>query len=121
MVLAKTNVHGWFSQSSALTNEKGEATIQAEYTHYFDVRVLPPCGHTPTTPVVQSAVGSGPFAKQVFGFQPMPELGQSGAGLLTFQLWQDANLDGIWQEEERPLPHPRQQTHHFPRHRGRSP
>ena len=103
LVLAKTNVHGWFSQSSALTDEKGEATIQADYTHYFDVRVLPPCGYTPTTPIVQPSVGVGPFAKQVFGFQPVPELSQPGAEMLTFQLWQDANLDGIWQEEERPL------------------
>lgn len=103
LVLASTNVHGWFSQSSALTDEKGEATIQADYTHYFDVGVLPPCGYTPTTPVVQSAAGSGPFAKQAFGFQPVPELSQSGAERVTFHLWQDINLDGIWQAEERPL------------------
>lgn len=103
LVLASANIHGIYSQYTAVTDEDGKVTLTVEYTHYFDVGVMQPCGYTPTTPVVQSVIGTGPFAKQVFGFQPVPELSQSSTERVTFHLWQDVNLDGIWQEEERPL------------------
>ncbi len=101
LVVATANIHGTFFQYAALTDENGRATIRADYTHFFDIGVVAPCGYTATTPQMQS-VAKGLFSPQNrFGFQPQTP--QPGAETLHFQVWHDVNRDGRWQENEPPL------------------
>lgn len=101
LVIAVTNVHGTFTQHAALTDEDGKATFDADYTHYFDIRVVTPCGYTRTTPEILSAAGKSSSTKYYFGFQPATGTSPGLAATpLRFQVWQDVNRDGIRQGAE---------------------
>ena len=98
LVLATTNVHGNFTQSVLLTDAAGKASIEAEYTHYFDIHALTPCGYTNTTRTSLSALDG---KKHEFGFQPVDgKIASSPTRNLVFALWQDTNRDGIRQPAE---------------------
>jgi len=101
LVVAVANVHGNFLQYAALTDKNGRVTITADYTHYFDIRAIPPCGYITTTPSSQSAANAQLSTKYYFGFQPDDP--QAGAESLTFDAWNDSNRDGRLQTNELPL------------------
>jgi len=104
LVVAVTNVHGTFTQHAALTDEEGKASFDADYTHYFDIRAVTPCGYTRTTPETLSAAGKSSLSKYSFGFKPATGTSPKPASTsLRFQVWQDINRDGIRQENEPPL------------------
>ncbi len=84
-----------------MTDDNGRATIRADYTHFFDIGVVAPCGYEATTPQMQSVAKGLISPQNRFGFQPLNP--QPGAETLHFRVWQDVNRDGRWQENEPPL------------------
>lgn len=102
-IVVQSNLHGTFTRQTHLSNANGEAAVNLTYTHYFDVGVLPPCGYNPTTPTSLSAAGAWPFSTQSFGFKPKNPNPPMSSNSLYFQLWHDANGDGLNQAEDSPL------------------
>ena len=42
LIAARANVHGTFTYMAQLTNEAGETSLKASFTHYFDLIALAP-------------------------------------------------------------------------------
>jgi len=101
VVVAKHNIHGGFTRSAVLTDAEGQATLAAEYTHVFEISVLPPCGFRATTETTTS-ISHSPRARFEVGF--VPERPRSGTALLSFYLWEDLDGDGLRQADELAIP-----------------
>jgi hypothetical protein len=78
------------------------AEISADYTHFFDLAAVSPCGYVPTTAAKLSAADANSRSEIAFGFRP--ESPQLGSAELQVHLWQDDDEDGVQQQAERPLP-----------------
>lgn len=100
LIVAEYNVEGQTVRSALLTDNTGHATIKAEYTHFFYVDVIPPCGYQATTELTQSASGQ-PEPQLRFGF--VPDAPRPGRAVLRFYLWEDRNGNGIQDSGEPPL------------------
>jgi len=98
LVIAESNIHGGGSTMAILTDEDGQALITTVYTHYFNVRVIPPCGFLATT---ETEVSAEDQPRLYFGFRP--ETPRSGTAAVRFHLWIDRNEDGIQEANEAPL------------------
>lgn len=101
LVVGQYNVAEAITRMGALTDESGTAVLEADYTDYFEVVVVPPCGFEATTAVNLSAYEADENGVLPFGFRP--EDTKLGLAEIQVQLWQDAYADGVLQDEERPL------------------
>jgi hypothetical protein len=99
LVLGEFNIHGSFQRTGALTDEDGQATLAIEYTHFFKVMVLPPCGATATTPASLDATEE---KRLHFGFAP--QSARPGSAIVKFHLWEDRDGSGAREAGEGPLP-----------------
>lgn len=98
LILVTTNIHGNFSQSTLFTDDDGKTTIEAEYTHCFDLHALTPCGYINTTLTLISVLDG---KKHQFIFQPVDgKTASPSTRSLVFALWRDINRDGIRQPTE---------------------
>lgn len=100
LVVAEYNVDGQMIRSALLTDGKGQATIKAEYTHFFYVDVIPPCGYRATTDLTQSASGQ-PEPQLNFGFTS--DAPNPGRAVVHFYLWEDRDGNGVQDPGEPPL------------------
>jgi hypothetical protein len=94
LVVGEFNIHGSFRRSGALTGEDGTAVIEAEYTHFFKIMVVPPCGASATTPSSLDATEGKPLR---FGFAPQP---QRASSRFQFTLWEDRDGNGVQENGE---------------------
>jgi hypothetical protein len=98
LVVADFNVHGTFTHLGRLTNEKGEVTLSAEYTHFFNVVVVPPCGSTPTTETTFKPENA---RRLEVGFAH--DVPRAGTATLRLHLWHDEKANGEQDLGEPPL------------------
>lgn len=99
LILSDSNIHGTFERQARPTDAQGQVTITTTYTHYFDLRGVPPCGYTPTTPSKVSATRGRD--EVLFGFAPQSP--QPGTATVRFHLWDDQNANGVQDEGEPPV------------------
>lgn len=98
LVIADFNMHGNYTHLSLLTDEKGEVTIDAEYSHFFNVVVVPPCGYAPTTETILEPEDAGRID---VGFGP--EAARTGTATVRLHLWHDEKANGVHDDGETPL------------------
>jgi hypothetical protein len=98
LVVAVFNMHGHFTHLNFLTNEEGEVTINAEYSHFFNVVVVPPCGYRPTTKTAFRPEGT---RRLEVGFAP--DAPRTGTATVRLHLWHDENANGEQDAGESPL------------------
>jgi len=98
LVAERHNQHGLLTHTLRLTDGQGQARIEAEYTHFFDIKVQPPCGYRATKDAFQSAVDQPQLS---FGFAP--EHPNPGAATIRFRFWIDRNGNGLQESDELPL------------------
>ncbi|MBN1427000.1 MAG: hypothetical protein JXB07_01365 [Anaerolineae bacterium] len=99
LVITDSNIHGSLTRSVHRTGANGEALINGTYTHYFSVKVVPPCGYTPTTS--NTFATSDLKGKLPVGFTP--DNPQPGDAVVRFHVWNDANQNGIQDDGEEPI------------------
>lgn len=98
LIVSVFNMHGTFSHLGLLTDEKGEVTIDAEYSHFFNVIVVGPCGYEPTT---ETALRPESTRRIEVGFAP--KAARTGTATVRLHLWHDENGDGQQNGDETPL------------------
>lgn len=98
MVVSVFNMHGHFTHLSLLTDAQGEVTIHAEYSHFFNVVVVPPCGYEPTT---ETALKPEDARRVEVGFAP--DAPRAGSATVRLHLWHDENANGAQDDGEPPL------------------
>ena len=98
LIVSTFNVHGHYTHLGVLTDEKGEATINAEYTHFFNVLVAPPCGYRSTT---ETRFKPENARRLEVGFAP--EAPRTGTATVRLHLWQDEMANGEQDDGESPL------------------
>lgn len=101
LIVAQHNVHGDFTRTAALTGADGTIEMSADYTHFFEVAAVPPCGYEATTAVNLSATEADEDGVLAFGFKP--EEADLGIADIQVHLWQDDYEDGAMGDDERPL------------------
>jgi hypothetical protein len=99
LILAEFNIHGSFRRTAGLTGEDGKVTLEAEYTHIFEIIAVPPCGAQATTPTRLDATRE---KRLRFGFAPQDP--HPGLASFRFHLWEDRDGDGLQSSGEGPLP-----------------
>ena len=99
LVIAKWNHEGYMSREVKLTDQNGQADFSVEYTHFFDISVVPPCGYYSTTPLFHDMTTSAEKAE--FGFWPAsPDDQLSTVKVLA---WKDLNSNGTRDPQEEVL------------------
>ncbi len=99
LVITDSNIHGALARYARLTGANGEAPISGTYTHFFDVKVVPPCGYTPTTP---NTFGARDLKDELpIGFRP--DNPQPGDAVVRFHVWDDVNQNGMQEGSEEPV------------------
>ena len=99
LVITDSNIHGALACYARRTDTNGEAPISGIYTHFFDVKVVPPCGYTPTTP---NTFGARDLKRELpVGF--LPATPQPGDAVVRFHVWDDANQNGVQEDDEEPV------------------
>jgi hypothetical protein len=99
LIIADSNIHGSFTRIIRTTDSDGIAIIQATYTHFFDLYVVPPCGYTATSSNRVDATESP--NEVMIGFQPTDP--QPGIATIRFHMWEDVNANGVQDEGEAPV------------------
>jgi hypothetical protein len=99
LVVAEFNIHGSFRRTAGLTGADGKVTLEAEYTHVFEIIAVPPCGAQATTPTRLDATSE---RRLRFGYAPQDP--PAGRASIRFQLWEDRDGDGQQGSGEGPLP-----------------
>jgi hypothetical protein len=95
LVIAKWNQHGHMLREVELTDQNGQAQFSVGYTHFFDVSVIPPCGHYSTSPLFRDVTD---VEKAEFGFWPADPSNQlSNVRVLV---WKDLNSNGTPDPDE---------------------
>ena len=100
-VVGQYNVDEAITRMGALTDESGTVGLAADYTDYFEVVVVPPCGFEATTAVNLSAYEADENGVLAFGFRP--NAAKLGLAEIQVHLWQDDYANGVMEDGERPL------------------
>jgi hypothetical protein len=95
LVVAKWNQHGHMLRAVELTDQNGQAQFSVGYTHFFDVSVVPPCGHYSTSPLSRDVTDT---EKAEFGFWPV-EPGKQLSQVKVL-VWKDVNSNGTPDSDE---------------------
>jgi len=98
LIVASYNRLGYGARISSLTDQSGQVTVSADYTHYFIIEAATPCGYRAVSDTEHSAVDN---PELFFGFTP--EKPHSGAATVIFHLWNDLNGDGLFDADEPPF------------------
>lgn len=98
LVISDSNIHGAFTRLARLTDASGVAVISVTYTHFFDIKIVSPCGYTPTT---STAFGADARDEIEVGFRP--DEPQPGHAILRFHVWDDDNQNGVQDAGEGPV------------------
>jgi hypothetical protein len=95
LVIAKWNQHGHMLREVKLTDRNGQAQFSVRYTHFFDVSVVPPCGHYPTSPLFRDVTDT---EEAEFGFWPVDPGEQLSQ--VKVLLWKDLNSNEMPDSDE---------------------
>ena len=95
LVIAIWNKHGYRYREVQQTDQNGHADFSVSYTHFFDIRVFPPCGYYSTTPLYRSMTDTN---KAEFGFWPASPAEQTSN--VKVLVWKDLNANGMYDPQE---------------------
>ncbi len=90
LLIARWNIHGNRLRKVEITDQNGHANISVNYTHLFEVSVVPPCGYYSTTPLFRDMTGA---EKAEFGFWSANLNDQLSR--VKVLVWNDLNSNGI--------------------------
>ncbi|MBN1872955.1 MAG: hypothetical protein JXA33_01890 [Anaerolineae bacterium] len=99
-LVAESNIHGSFTFLEVQTDTEGRATLQATYTHLFNIHAIPPCGYYPTTKMIHRADETS-GKRFVFGF--MPGEAVNDMATVHISVWEDYNRNGTHDISEPPF------------------
>jgi hypothetical protein len=98
LVVAVYNVHGTHNHLGLFTDEMGQVRVRAEYTHFYNLIVVSPCGTTPTGDTMFRRSDK----KQLeVGFEPTAP--RPGTATLHLWIWDDQDGNGQQDAGESPL------------------
>jgi hypothetical protein len=95
LIIAEWNIHGYMLREVKLTDQNGQAQFSAEYTHFFDVSVVPPCGYYSTSPLFRDVTNT---ETAEFGFWPLDPGEQLSQ--VRVLVWKDLNSNGTPDPDE---------------------
>jgi hypothetical protein len=90
LVVGVYNVHGSFTHLGRTTDAAGEVTVSAEYTHFFNLTIVPPCGYRATTETVFTPENNRDIE---VGFAP--EDPREGVATVEIVFWEEKDEDGV--------------------------